>query len=170
MDLILVVMRLVHIGLGVFWAGTMIFNAIFLGPSVRDAGPDGAKVMGGLMRRRFMDVMPAVAVLNILSGLWLYWKMSDGFQPAYMRSVSGMTFGTGGLLAILAFAIGMSVVRPAMLNAMALGPTIAQASPAEREALMAQVQALRGRAAGAGKMVAILLGLAVAAMAVARYV
>lgn len=170
MDLILVVMRLIHVGLGVFWVGTMVFNAIFLGPSVRDAGPDGAKVMGGLMRRRFMDVMPAVAILNILSGLWLYWKMSGGFQPAYMHSATGMTFGTGGVLAIVAFVIGVTVVRPSMLKAMALGPTVAQAPPAERDALMAQVQALRGKAMGAGKLVAILLGLAVAAMAIARYV
>ena len=170
MDVILVVMRLIHVSLGVFWVGTMVFNAMFLGPSVRDAGPDGAKVMAGLMRRRFMDVMPAVAILNILSGLWLYWKMSGGFEPAYMRSGTGMTFGTGGLLAIVAFVIGVTVVRPSMLKAMALSPTVAQASPAERDALMARVQALRGKAMGAGKVVAILLGLAVAAMAIARYV
>ena len=169
MDLILVVMRLIHVGLGVFWVGAMVFNAMFLGPSVRDAGPDGAKVMAGLMRRRFMDVMPVVAILNIVSGLWLYWKMSGGFEPAYMRSATGMTFGTGGVLAIAAFAIGVSVVRPSMLKAMALGPTVAQAPPAERDALTAQVQALRARAMGAGKAVAILLGLAASAMAVARY-
>lgn len=165
-----VVMRLIHVGLGVFWAGTMVFNAAFLGPSVRDAGPDGAKVMGGLMRRRFMDVMPAVAILNILSGLWLYWKMSGGFQPAYMRSATGMTFGTGGVLAIVAFTIGMVVVRPSMLKAMALGSAIAQAQPAERDELMARAQAFRGKAMGAGKLVAVLLGLAVGAMAIARYI
>jgi hypothetical protein len=113
--------------------------------------------------------MPVVAVLNILSGLWLYWKMSGGFQPAYMRSATGMTFGTGGVLAIGAFAIGMAVVRPSMLKAMVLGPTVAQAPPAERDALAAQVQALRAKAMGAGKVVAILLGLAASAMAVARY-
>ena len=170
MDVTLVVMRLVHVGLGVFWVGTMVFNAIFLGPSVRDAGPDGAKVMAGLMRRRFMDVMPAVAILNILSGLWLYWKMSDGFQPAYMRSVTGMTFGTGGALAVIAFIIGVVVVRPSMLKAMALGPVIAQAQPQEKDALMARAQSYRSKAMGAGRVVALLLALAAAAMAVARYV
>ena len=170
MDVTLLVMRLLHVGLGVFWVGTMVFNALFLGPSIRDAGPDGAKVMGGLMRRRFMDVMPAVAILNILSGLWLYWKMSGGFQPAYMRSGAGMTFGTGGALAVIAFVIGVAVVRPSMLKAMALGPVIAQAQPQEKDALMARAQSYRSKAMGAGKVVALLLGLAVAAMAVGRYV
>jgi hypothetical protein len=56
-----------------------------------------------------------------------------------------------------------------MLKAMALGPSVAQAPPAERDALTAQVQVLRARAMGAGKAVAILLGLAASAMAVARY-
>jgi uncharacterized membrane protein len=170
MDVTLVVMRLLHVGLGVFWVGTMVFNAVFLGPSVRDAGPDGAKVMAGLMRRRFMDVMPVVAILNILSGLWLYWKVSGGFQPAYMRSGTGMTFGTGALLAVVAFVIGMAVVRPSMLKAMAMGPLIAQAQPQEKETMMAQAQGYRSKAMGAGKVVALLLGLAAAAMAVARYV
>lgn len=170
MDVTLLVMRLLHVGLGVFWAGVMIFNSIFLGPSIRDAGPDGAKVMAGMMRRRFMDVMPVVAILNILSGLWLYWKMSGGFEPAYMRSATGMTFGTGGLLAIIAFIIGITMVRPSMLRAMALGPLIAQAQPQEKDAMMAQAQSYRSKAMGAGKVVALLLGLAAAAMAVARYV
>ena len=170
MDLLLILMRLLHVGLGVFWVGAMIFNAIFLGPSVRDAGPDGAKVMAGLMRRRFMDVMPAVAILNILSGVWLYWKMSGGFQPDYMHSGPGMTFATGGALAIIAFIVGVTVVRPSMLKAMALGPLIAQAQPQEKDSLMAQAQGYRTKAMGAGKVVALLLGLAAAAMAVGRYV
>ena len=170
MDLTLVVMRLLHVGLGVFWVGTMVFNAVFLGPSVRDAGPDGAKVMGGLLRRRFMDVMPVVAILNLLSGFWLYWKMSGGFEPAYMRSATGMTFGTGGALAVIAFVIGLLVVRPSMLKAMALGPMIVQAQPQEKESLMAQAQRYRSKAMGAGRVVALLLGLAAAAMAVGRYV
>jgi hypothetical protein len=169
MDVILVVMRLLHVGLGVFWVGVMVFNAIFLGPSIRDAGPDGAKVMAGMMRRRFMDVMPVVAILNILSGLWLYWKMSGGFQPAYLHSGPGMTFAMGGILAIIAFVLGVTVVRPSMLKAVSLGPLIAQAQPQERDALMAQAQSFRSKAMGGGRVVALLLGLATVTMAVGRY-
>jgi hypothetical protein len=170
MDLLLVLMRLLHVGLGVFWVGAMIFNVVFLTPSIRDAGPEGAKVAAGLMKRGFMQVMPIVGILNILSGLWLYWKMSGGFQAAYVHSAMGGTFAAGGLLAIAAFVVGVSVMRPAMLKAAALGQAVAQASPAERDALMAQAQRLRVRGMGAGKLVAALLGLAAAAMAVGRYV
>ena len=52
MDITMVVMRTVHILLGVFWAGTFFFVVLFLEPSVRAAGLDGAKVMKGIQERR----------------------------------------------------------------------------------------------------------------------
>jgi hypothetical protein len=55
MSLLVITLRLLHIVLGAFWVGTLIFFALFLIPSVRDAGPDGAKVMAALQRRRFLD-------------------------------------------------------------------------------------------------------------------
>lgn len=170
MDFLLVLMRLLHIVLGAFWAGTLIFNALFLIPTIRDTGPDGAKVVAGLMRRRFFDVIPAVAGLTILSGFWLYWRASLGFQPAYMFSSTGMTYGVGALAAILALVLGVTVMRPSMLRAAALTQAAGAAPPHERETKLAQAQALRVRGAKAGNIVALLLAIATGAMAVGRYV
>ena len=150
MDIVVITMRLLHILLGAFWAGTILFNAIFLGPAIRDAGPDGAKVFGGLVRRNFLNILPMVAVINILSGLYLLWKVSAGFTPDYFRSSPGMAFSFGGFMAIVAFGIGVVVMRPSMLAAMALGQAAAQAPPAERDQKLAQAQALRLRGAKAG--------------------
>lgn len=169
MHALLLTARLLHIVLGAFWAGTLIFNALFLAPAIRDAGPDGAKVIAGLMRRRFLDVMPVVALLTILSGLWLYWHVSAGFQPAYMNSRIGATYGVGALASIVAFGIGVFVMRPAMLRAAALAQAAAQAAPSERETQLAAAQALRLRGVRAGRVVAALLAVAVAAMAIGRY-
>jgi hypothetical protein len=162
-------MRLLHIVLGVFWAGTLFSVALFLQPALRDAGPDGAKVMGGLLKRRFFDTMPIVALLTLLSGSWLYWHASNGFESAYMGSGTGMAQGIGALSAIAAFVLGVFVMRASTLRAVALGAAAAQAAPAEKEAMMAQIQALRMRAGIAGRVVAVLLLIAAAAMAVARY-
>jgi len=169
MEFAVLLMRLLHIVLGVFWAGTLMFTAFFLLPSVREAGPDGAKVIAGLMRRRFLTVMPVVAAGSILSGFWLYWKMSVGFQPEYMRSPMGQAFGFGSVTAIVAFILGIKVVRPSMLRAAKLAQEAGAAALAERDTRMAEVQALRSRAGKAGVAVAMLLALTVAAMAVARY-
>ena len=161
--------RLLHIGLGVFWAGTAVFTAIFLFPAIAEAGPDGAKVGAALMRRRFMQVMPAVAGVTILSGLYLYWKVSGGFQPSFMHSGMGMTLGLGAAAAIAAFVVGLVVMRPAMTRAAALAQSAAQAAPAERQAQLAAAQAMRQRGVRAGQVVAVLVSLTVAAMALARY-
>lgn len=167
---LLLLMRLLHILSGIFWAGTMIFTARFLFPAIQDAGPDGAKVVAALTKRGFMTVMPIVALITILSGLWLYWRVSGGFQTGFMQSGMGRTLGIGALCAITAFVIGIVVARPAMMRATALAQNAAQANPAERDGMLAQAQALRARSNAATQLVVLLIGLAAAAMAVARYV
>jgi len=170
MPIEIIVARLLHVILGAFWVGTMIFNAVFLAPAMGEAGPDAAKVMAGITRRRFMDVMPIVAVITVLSGLWLYWRISGGFDPAWSRSPIGLAYGIGGLLAIVALGIGVGILRPAMMRIATLTGQAAQvADPAQREALVAPVPALRGRAVAAGRVVAVLLAITIGCMAVARY-
>ncbi len=169
MDPMLLLVRLLHVGLGVFWAGALIFNALFLLPAIREAGPEGAKVAAGLMRRRFLDVLPAVAILTVLSGFWLYWRVSAGFSQGYMRSRTGMAYGLGGVAALLALGLGLAIVRRSMLRAASLSQAAALASGPERDAQLATAQALRARAAAAGRIVAGLLALTAATMAVGRY-
>ena len=48
MDIFLIAARIVHIGLGVFWAGTIFFFVFLLEPSVRSVGPQGGLVMKAL--------------------------------------------------------------------------------------------------------------------------
>ncbi len=170
MDFLFLSARALHVVLGVFWAGTLIFNAAFLGPAIRDAGPEGASVAAGLMRRRFLDIMPAVAIVTVLTGIYLYWRVSSGFSMAYLRSANGITFGLGAIAALIALGIGLGVMRPSMLRAAALSRSAANASPDERERALGTAQALRARAARAGRSVAWLLGAATLTMAVGRYV
>lgn len=170
MNVEIVVARIIHIVLGVFWAGAMIFNALFLLPAMSDAGPEGAKVGAALMRRRFADILPVAAGLTLLSGLWLYWRVSVGFDPAYMSSRPGMTYGIGAVAAFIAYGIGMQVMRRSMLRAAALSQSAATAEASERERLMATAQALRMKAGRAARLVAALLGVTVIAMAIGRYV
>ncbi len=165
----MLVARIVHVALGVFWGGVVVFNAVFLGPSLAEAGPDGARVSGGLMRRRFLDVLPTTAVLTILSGVYLLWRVSAGFAPAYMGSRGGIAYSVGMLASLVALALGLGVLRPSMVRAAALSQAAAQANPDARAGMLADAQALRGRAGRAGQVVGWLIGIAVATMAVARY-
>jgi hypothetical protein len=169
MDHLFLSARVLHVVLGVFWAGTLIFNAAFLLPSIRDAGPEGAKVAAGLMRRRFLDIVPIVAGLTVISGLYLYWRVSAGFESGYMGSPIGITYGLGAVAALVALALGVGILRPAMLRAATLSQAAPGLTPKEAEVALASAQALRARAGGVGRVVAWLLGAATVAMAIARY-
>jgi uncharacterized membrane protein len=170
MNYSMLLFRILHISLGVFWAGALIFNAAFLLPAVRDAAPESGKVVAALIRRRFLDITPLAALLTILSGLWLYWTVSIGFSPEYMRSTKGMTYGFGAACAIIAFALGVGIMRPSILKAVQLSQSAASANESDRAAILQSAQMLRVRAGKAGIIVAWLLGFTVIAMAIGRYV
>lgn len=166
----LAVARIIHVLGGVIWVGSMFFISMFLIPSIAEAGPDAGKVMAALTRRKFMIVIPVIALLTMLSGLWLYWRASIGFDSAYMRSGPGRTYAIGATLAILAFIIGMTITRPAMVKVSKLMPTIATASPEERERIIAEVNATRAKGERWGKVIGFLLIGTATLMALGRYV
>jgi len=171
LNLMLVVARILHVVLGATWVGFATFAAFFVVPAIQDVGPDGGKVMAALQRRGLLIVLPVIAIVTILSGIWLYWRASVGFQAEYSRSTVGMTYGVGGFLALVAYVIGLAVVRPAMARSAALSQTLSAAtSEAERSQRLAEIGRIRAKGALGGKWVAILLIVATGAMAIARYV
>jgi len=170
MDLYVVVLRLLHIVFGVLWVGFACFVPFVLMPSLMDAGPAAGPVMGAIQRRGLPKIMSAFAGITILAGILLLRRVSGGFRPEFMGSHMGMALSIGALAALIAFAIGMIMVRPAMTKAATLSEGLGSVtSDSERAALMATIGALRTRGAAGGKWVAWLLLFALAAMASARY-
>ena len=166
----LLLLRLTHIVLGTIWVGAMAFTVVFLTPALRDVGPAGAPVMGALQRRGLMVVMPVLALLTIISGFLLVERIYGGMS-ALASSRTGQALATGALAAVLAFLLGILVMRPAMVRAAALAGRAASASTEqERIELGAQAQRLRVRGSVMGRVIFALLLIAIGAMAIARYV
>jgi uncharacterized membrane protein len=164
-------LRVVHVLVGAFWVGTLVFMAAFLLPSVRAAGPAGGAVMQQLAQaRRLPRWLLTAAILTIVSGIGLYWVDSAGFRSAWLRSGPGRVFGLGGALAILAASLGVVVNSPTQRRLTALAARVQGSGhpPAPEEA--AEIQRLQARLGWATMVVAGLLVLATLAMAVARYV
>jgi hypothetical protein len=161
--------RLIHIVSGVFWVGGAIFIAMFLLPTLRSVGPAGGPVMSYLMQVRKLPVyMMGAAILTVLSGLGLYWRDSAGFVGTWVRSGTGLVFSLGALLGLGAVGLGMGVAAPVGKRLGVLAAAVqAEGGPTADEA--AEMQRLQPRLASASTWVAILLLLATAAMAVARY-
>lgn len=169
MEFEFVILRLVHLLAGTFWVGTAVFTAAYLLPALGEAGPAAGAVMAGLQKRRMMVVLPIAAALTLLAGIRLLWLVSGGFNAAYLRTPTGLAFTLGGAAALVAFLLGIFISRPAMARAGVLSQRVAGADGADRDGLMAEIQRLRQRAAVVTLWVAVLLVLATAGMAVARY-
>ena len=70
MNVTMIVLRIIHIGAGVFWAGAVFVNEGFLLPTMKATGPGGAPFMRHLMGVKKYPVRIATSgVLVILSGL-----------------------------------------------------------------------------------------------------
>jgi len=165
------VLRLVHIGSGVYWAGSIFLFVTFLEPSLRSLGPEGGKVMIRFFERGFLKLIPSVAIVTVLSGLWLLWILSSGFSAGYMRTSIGRGLAAGGAFAIVALAVGFAVMRPAASGIWAIARRMpSETDEAVKKGLMAEMDRLRARNLLAARAVFALLIGAVAMMAVARYI
>ncbi len=163
------VLRFFHVFFGALWVGMMAFQTFFLMPALGEAGPDAGKVMAALMKRRIPIIMPIFALITLVSGMWLFQRMSGGNMAALMATPMGQAFAWGAAAAVLAFLIGIVVMRPAMLRSMKLAAELPTTPPEQRAAVSGELERLRARGALLGRVVTIMLLFTLAAMAVARY-
>jgi putative copper export protein len=88
-----VIVHVLHVVSAATWLGAAIFVGWFLMPALIEAGPDGGKVMNGVQRRGWVAVAPVIAVLTVVSGIYLYIPYMG--SPSTMGSVLGAG-GTSG--------------------------------------------------------------------------
>ena len=156
----LLVLRLIHILGGVYWVGAGLFSTFYLAPALKAAGPAAAgAVMSHMQKRHMFTVMPVVAVLTMLSGARLMMIVSAG-DGDWFRHRAGHTYSVAAALAIIAFVMSLVVTRPAMVKAGKLAHSGGDG---------ATIAALQRRAATATMIAVVFLILAVAGMAIARY-
>jgi len=171
MDVLMVVLRSVHIVLGVVWAGWTFSLAMFVNPAVMQAGPAGGQFMGALAgKTKLVPVMTVAPILIIITGLWMLWIVSGGFNAAYMGSTHGIVISTGSLVGIIAAVYGLGFVRPIAARVGKMGAQIAASGAPPTQEQVAEMGVLRGKLSVGGRNVAVLLLLTVLLMASARYI
>lgn len=166
----IILLRLLHVVAGAFWVGAALFTALFLVPSVRALGQAGAPMMQQIMQVRKLPLwFMGAGILTVLSGIGLYSKASGGFSNAWMHSGPGATFGIGGALGLISVVLGMAVTSPTAKKMAQLTATIAGAGKPPSAEQQAQLQSLQKRMGMTSAINTLLLVLATAAMAIARY-
>ncbi len=162
-------LRLIHILAGVFWAGSAFMVAGFLVPTVRETGAEGGRFMAHLVARRRLPVFLGIAMLlTVLSGLTLYARTAAATHGTWSRTGPGIAYAVGGLSAILGAIVGMSISGASARRMAAIGQQVAEAGRPSPEQ-QAEIGRLQGRMAVGARIAAGLLAVAVAAMATARY-
>ena len=165
----MVALRLIHIILGVFWAGGAISVAFFILPAQRAIGQPGMLFVRQLMMgQKFRSYMIGAAVLTILSGLTMYirYAMAGG---GWMQTTNAMILGVGAITAIIAAGIGIGYTGTLGKRMLELGGQIQASGGPPTDAQKAEMESLQRKMQSAFRAVAILLIVTVAAMASARY-
>lgn len=165
----LAILRLIHIGAGVFWAGAFYAFFFFVQPTAMALGPDGQKFMFGLIHhRRFSQILLAAAITTVLAGIWLLWLTTDGFRLELLWDISRLGFTIGGIAAILTLGLGASYVYPrTLIVERVLGASIAAARPPSDQE-RAQLMRAGAESRAAGRWVVAGLAIAILCMATAR--
>jgi uncharacterized membrane protein len=169
-DVLMIVLRVIHIFSGVFWVGVSFFNIGFLQPTVQATGNDGQKVMQHLASHtRFTVTVYSAATLTLLSGWTMYWRLF-GFRLSVLSSGSGLVLTTGAIAGTIAWLIAIIFVRRVMGRMEAIGGAIqAQGGPPTPEQV-SQMQAAGGQLAKLGQWGVAFMVVALLGMSTAQYV
>lgn len=161
-------LRLVHIVAGTVWVGSAVFAAAFLFPTARAVGADGRRFIERL-QQRMGPAMGIAMLLTVITGFIMYGRLSAGFNRAWVTSRPGLALGAGAIAAILAVVIGVAVNAPAGARIAAVRKSLEAQGGTPTAAQAAQLATLQTRIERGAQLAAVLLLLAAAAMAVARY-
>jgi len=166
---LLLVLRVIHILGGVFWAGSSFLMTGFIEPVVRAAGDDGRRFMQRFnATSRFTTVIAAAAGATVVAGLWMMDIVSAG-SSAFFETGRGLGLTIGMLAGILAFILGFVMQNRPLRRMAAIGSTVAASGGPPTPAQATQLENLMGTVRLGGRLVAGLLLITVVTMATARY-
>lgn len=170
MDLMMIIFRLIHIFAGIIWVGAGFFMLLVLVPAIRSMPRDTPTVMSSaVFQKRFSRVMAISAILTTLFGLALYGEVSDGFNADWMSSDGGIVLTIGSLAGLLAFGHGAGTLGPLQTKLARLGETLSEQDGPPSAEQRAELQALQAKSVRHAQISMVMLVIAVAGMAAARY-
>jgi len=118
MNYYVVLLRILHIGAGVYWVGSTLLLTFIITPALKETEESGQKFVDYLIKKkRFGTESAGAGGMAGVAGLLLYWRDSGGLTSAWITSSVGIGFGVGAVLGLIAFVFGILTDRK--LKAMA---------------------------------------------------
>lgn len=166
MNVLVIVLRILHIGSGVFWVGASLVTGVYISPALTVTGDAGQKVLAYLITKaRFSTAITVAAVLTVLAGGTLYWIDSQGLTSKWTFSGPGLGFALGGIAALAGVVFGMIVGK----HTTAFGRLAGQIDGRPTPEQLSAIQSARKALSYAGPISTVALVLALLLMATARY-
>jgi uncharacterized membrane protein len=162
-------LRALHVLAAAIWIGSATFLAVVVIPAIEASGPAGGQVMTRLTARLGAH-MGGFSIVSVLSGIYLLWRFTGGFDGAVLATHAGRAFSTGGAAGILALVVGVIIGRTAD-RLVETGAALGKANDeAARQALGRQLAELRGRVGTLLRIVIALQAIALVLMALGHYI
>ena len=169
MDVVVVLLRIIHIGTGAMWVGAVVAFLLFVAPSTQVLEPPTRKrFLDELMGRRgYPRFIAVISTLTVLAGAVLYWRASGGLNAAWIASPTGLGFTVGALAAIVAWLLGPLGIKPTIDALDRLGSELLAAGRPPTADETARMDALGSRMQTLGRIDLTMLTIAVLGMAAA---
>jgi hypothetical protein len=171
MDLYNLSIHVIHISCGLFWGGAALMLHFFIMPAIKNAGPDGSKMMQAIMSTRKLPiVLLTFAFITIGAGLLLMEHISGGYQASWFGSKMGITLSIGGTTGILAMLVGLFVNKPAADKIAGIATAISESGNPPSAEQVATLGAMRSRIMNGLGIIAWLIIITIVCMASAHYI
>ena len=164
-------LRVVHVLCAAAWIGSTVFIASMLAPAVERSGPSGGQVMARIDARGFHIYMAVLSTLTVLTGAYLIWRFTGGFDGDVAATHAGIAFCIGGTAGVLALIVGATVVGRSGKQLMEIiGRATAMPDGPAKGSLFQQAAAARHRVNVGTKVVIALQAIALVLMTVGHYI
>lgn len=168
METWILVLRLIHILSGVFWAGASFFMVSFVSPAVVATGPEGQKFMRQLsLKSGFSNAMAATGTLSALSGIILYLILTE-LDGDIMHATYWVVIAIGAVAGYAGLIVGFAMQYRAVRKMKAIMASIESSGGPPSPEQMAEMQAWANTAGQGARIGAVLLTIAVVCMAAAQ--
>ena len=162
-----IALRILHIGAGVSWAGSVFLFVVLIQPSAAAVGPAATPFLLELLgRRRLVHWLLGLGGATVLGGLLLYLQdaSEQGGLGQFVTSPFGLVLLVGAVSATTALCIGFFGIRPNVARLLSLAASAATPNPA----LGREIAVVQQRLKLLARISLVLIGIAVLAMASAR--
>jgi uncharacterized membrane protein len=168
----MLVFRLLHIVAGVLWVGAAFLFVGFIGPSAAEVGPSAGPLLHAVVKKRKVaKVITGLSIVTVVAGWVMWFRNLDQFGSLgdWLGTNFGLVLTIGGVIATVAAVEGSIGVGRNVERMVDLSDEIAASGGPPSPEQQSQIQRVGAEIEKFGKIDLVLLLLAVAAMATARY-